>query len=64
MRTWLVWAFLIDKYVAVHLNENDPNKNTYSIHKQETISRRAEKQMESRETPHLAIPNGHQTETN
>lgn len=33
MRTWLVWAFLIDKYVAVHLNENDPNKNTYSIHK-------------------------------
>lgn len=33
MRTWLVWAFLIDKYVTVHLNENDPNKNTYSIHK-------------------------------
>lgn len=61
MRTWLVWAFLIDKYVAVHLNENDPNKSTYSIHKHCRFRRttrqfREEKKNKWNREKHLILP--------
>lgn len=53
-------SVLIDKYVTVHLNKNEPQqkKETY-IFRGTTRQHREDEKKLKRETPHLVIPNGH-----